>query len=213
MIETTVRKQYDQLAHRYDRRWQSYITQTLTLLKDWTEVTPTDTVLDIACGTGEFERLLCSEHPDQTVVGVDISEKMLQVARQKCPTATFLTASAQALPLADQQFNVIVSANAFHYFEQPPQALAEMRRVLHPDGRLVILDWCRDYWLCQVCDWFLQRLDPAHSQCYTQAELHTLLTDSGFNVTRATQIRFGLIWGVMIAYACPINSAASANAA
>jgi ubiquinone/menaquinone biosynthesis C-methylase UbiE len=58
MIETIVRKQYDQLAAVYDLRWKSYIANTLSFLKTWAEISPTDNILDVACGTGEFERLL-----------------------------------------------------------------------------------------------------------------------------------------------------------
>jgi ubiquinone/menaquinone biosynthesis C-methylase UbiE len=58
MTETTVRKQYNQMATFYDQRWSSYITNTLSFLKTWAHISPTANVLDVACGTGEFERLL-----------------------------------------------------------------------------------------------------------------------------------------------------------
>ena len=101
MIETIVREQYDQMSSVYDQRWRSYITDTLSFLKNWAQISPLDTVLDVACGTGEFELLLLSEHPTQQIVGIDISEKMLAIAKQKCsiyPQASFQTASALALP-------------------------------------------------------------------------------------------------------------------
>jgi ubiquinone/menaquinone biosynthesis C-methylase UbiE len=75
MSETIVRKQYDQLAGVYDLRWKSYITNTLSFLKKWAEISPTDTILDVACGTGEFERLLLAEYSSQQIVGIDISDK------------------------------------------------------------------------------------------------------------------------------------------
>ncbi|MBW4643235.1 MAG: methyltransferase domain-containing protein [Goleter apudmare HA4340-LM2] len=202
MTETTVSQQYDQLAAVYDRRWRSYITNTLTFLKTWAEISPTDTILDVACGTGEFENLLLSEHPSQQIIGVDISANMLAIAKQKCSTYTqvsFHLASASALPFANNSFDVIISANSFHYFAYPETTLTEMRRVLKPDGKVVILDWCRDYFLCKVCDIVLKIFDPAHKQCYTQDEFHNLLTSANFQVTRATKVRFGFVWGLMIA--------------
>jgi ubiquinone/menaquinone biosynthesis C-methylase UbiE len=69
MAETTVRRQYNQLAAVYDLRWRNYIVNTLSFLKTWVEISPTDTVLDIACGTGEFERLLLTEYSSQQIVG------------------------------------------------------------------------------------------------------------------------------------------------
>lgn len=204
MIETIVRKQYDQLAAVYDLRWKSYIANTLSFLKTWAEISQTDTILDVACGTGEFERLLLSEYSSQQIVGVDISDKMLAIAKQKCsayPQVSFQIASASNLPFDNDNFDVIVSANSFHYFDDPLAALKEMRRVLKPDGKVIILDWCRDYLTCKICDAILKIFDPAHQQCYTQNEFHRLLEDANFAVYRATRIRFGVVWGLMVATA------------
>lgn len=206
MIEPVIRQQYDQMSVIYDQRWSQYISNTLNFLKAWAELAPTDKVLDVACGTGEFEQLILTEHSEQDMVGVDISEKMLAIAQQKLqayPNVTLSLASAEHLPFADQSFDVIVSASAFHYFENPAIALAEMKRVLKPNGKIIILDWCKDYLLCRICDLILKVTDPAHHQCYTQAELHGFLTASSFNITRATKVRFGLVWGLMVATASP----------
>jgi ubiquinone/menaquinone biosynthesis C-methylase UbiE len=204
MIEAKVRQEYDRLAAVYDQRWNSYITSTLSCLKTWADIGPEAVVLDVACGTGEFERLILAEHPRQHMVGVDISEKMLDIACRKLvayPHVSFQVATASALPFADHYFDVIVSASAFHYFDVPESALAEMKRVLKPEGKVIILDWCKDYLFCRLLDWVLQVVDPAHQQCYTQAEFHHLLTSAGFEICQATQVRLGLVWGLMIAQA------------
>jgi len=206
MTKTTVREQYDQLAAAYDRRWSSYIFNTLSFLKNWAQISPQAIVLDIGCGTGEFERLVLSEYPNQQIVGVDISEKMLAIAREKLqayPSVSFRTASTSALPFASKSFDAIISASSFHYFDAPVAALAEMKRVLKPDGTVVILDWCKDYLLCRLCDILLKVFDPAYKQCYTQAEFHHLLERAGFSISRATKVRFGLVWGLMVATATP----------
>ncbi|MBL1179224.1 class I SAM-dependent methyltransferase [Pantanalinema sp. GBBB05] len=208
MLESKVRTQYNQVASIYDQRWNSYISNTLSFLKTWADLPPTATVLDIACGTGELERLILAEHPTQPMVGVDISEQMLEVARQKLqnyPNIKFELASASALPFDDVSFDTVISANSFHYFDDPNIALKEMKRVLKPNGNLIILDWCRDFLVCRVCDWILQRIDPAHQQCYTQAEFHQFLSRAGFCVQQSSKIRFGLIWGLMVATAMPYS--------
>ncbi|MFP4101793.1 class I SAM-dependent methyltransferase [Coleofasciculus sp.] len=204
MTEAKVRKQYDQLAAKYDQRWSRYVLDTLSFLKSWTQIAPTDKVLDVACGTGEFERLILSDNSQQKIVGTDISEKMLANAHQKLqfyPNVSFQTATASALPFGDRSFDLVVCANSFHYFENPKTALAEMKRVLKSDGNVVILDWCKDYWLCRICDILLQIFDPAHQHCYTQAEFHHLLNSTGFKIQQATKVRFGLMWGLMVATA------------
>ncbi|MDZ8186863.1 MAG: class I SAM-dependent methyltransferase [Nostoc sp. ChiSLP02] len=204
MIETTVRKQYNHLASIYDRRWKNYIYNTLSFLKTWAEISPLDTVLDVACGTGEFEKLLLAKNPNLKIVGVDISEEMLAIAQEKCriyPQVSFHNASASALPFADNSFDIIVSASSFHYFNEPSTALIEMQRVLKPNGKIVILDWCKDYLFCKILDAILKIFDPAHRQCYTQDEFHRFLTSANLVVSRATKVRFGLFWGLMVATA------------
>ncbi len=205
MTETTVRKQYDQLAAVYDLFWRRYIANTLSFLKSWAEISPLDIVLDVGCGTGEFERLLLAEYSSLQIVGVDISEKMLAIAKQKCsiyPQVSFELASASALPFNSDSFDVIVSASSFHYFDDPLAALTEIKRVLKPDGKVVILDWCKDYLGCKIYDVILRIFDPAYQQCYTQDEFHHLLEEANFAVDRARRkIRFGVMWELMVATA------------
>jgi ubiquinone/menaquinone biosynthesis C-methylase UbiE len=204
MTETQVRQQYDQLASIYDQRWHWYVTNTLTFLKTWVNFSASDRILDIACGTGEFERMVLGENPTQQMVGVDISQEMLAIARQKLHSysnVSFQVGSASALPFPDQSFDVIVSANAFHYFDDPIASLTEVKRVLRPNGKVVILDWCKDFLFCRVLDIALKWTDPAHQQCYTQRELHNFLTSSGFNINASAKVRFGMVWGLMVATA------------
>ncbi|NEQ46182.1 MAG: methyltransferase domain-containing protein [Leptolyngbya sp. SIOISBB] len=207
-METLVQQQYDRLASIYDQRWQFYITRTLSFLVEWARISPDKTVLDVACGTGELERLLVEQHSEQTITGVDFSEPMLAIARQKLearPSVTFQQASAAALPGPPSDFDVVICANAFHYFNEPEQVLSEMQRVLRPTGRVVILDWCRDFLVCRFCDWVLSRFDPGHQNCYTEAELHELLTRAGYRIQRSQRHRFGFIWGLMAVEAVPLD--------
>ena len=199
-----VRQLHDRLAGVYDRRWSRYISQTLTFLKTWISLPPRAAVLDVGCGTGEFERLMVSEYPEQLIVGIDLSAKMLEIAQEKCqahPNVTFCIASAAALPFADHSFDVVVSASALHYFDQPALSLGEMRRVLKPGGSAVILDWCKDYLVCRLFDLVLKLIEPAYQQCYTQPEFHRLLAAAQFKIQSAGRVRFGLLWGLMIATA------------
>ena len=89
MNDLAVRQQHDRLARVYDRRWSRYISRTLVLLKTWASIPPQAAVLDIGCGTGEFERLVLSEKPEQRMVGVDLSAKMLERSAKPTRTSPF----------------------------------------------------------------------------------------------------------------------------
>jgi ubiquinone/menaquinone biosynthesis C-methylase UbiE len=199
-IETIVQKQYNHLANIYDYRWSFYIEKTLSFLKNWSKIKSDEVVLDVACGTGEFERLILEGNTDQYIDGIDFSEQMLNRAIQKCQgysNVSFQVASATELPCTSAKYDVVVCANAFHYFDQPEKALQEMRRVSKVGGRIIILDWSRDFLTCRVCDWFLRLTDPAHKNCYSHAELKKLLESEHFEIAQTKLIRFGWVWGLM----------------
>jgi ubiquinone/menaquinone biosynthesis C-methylase UbiE len=212
MNEVKIQTQYDQLADIYDLRWRNYIVNTLTFLHNWEQIDCQAKLLDVACGTGEFERLLLNKNPTQKITGIDISENMLNIAREKYrtyPNLEFYQASVHSLPFDNSCFDVVVSANAFHFFDKPQIALAEMKRVLKPNGKIIILDWNKDYWMCKVLDLILKIFDPAHQQCYTEAELHQLLVAADFQICRATKVRFGITWGLMAVTATPLKQGLS----
>ena len=204
MNDIAVRQQHDRLAGVYDQRWSGYISRSLVLLRTWASIPPQAAVLDIGCGTGEFERLVLSEQPGQRMVGVDLSVKMLEMARDKCqayPNVTFCAASSSALPFPDHSFDMVVSASALHYFDQPEESLREMRRVLRAGGSVVIMDWCKDYIFCRLFDIVLRLIEPAFQRCYTQREFHRLLASAQFDIQSARSVRIDAVWGLMIATA------------
>ena len=185
--EYKVKEQYDHIAQVYDRRWKRYIWSSLLFLKQWMQLTGKEKMLDVACGTGVLEKLLLNENPSQEIVGIDLSGNMLDIARRRLasyPTASFYKASVSKLSFNDEAFDLVVCANSFHYFDSPGLSLLEMRRVLKAEGRLIVMDWCRDYLACQLCDLFLKVFDPAHKNCYRQRELNRFLANAELHISR-----------------------------
>jgi SAM-dependent methyltransferase len=96
-------------------------------------------VLDVACGTGVLaSAALGRVGPDGSVTGVDPNEEMLAVARRKSQAIEWRTGRAESLPFEDARFDAVVSQFGFMFFEDRPQALREMMRVLRPGGRLAV---------------------------------------------------------------------------
>lgn len=98
-----------------------------------------DHVLDVACGTGIAARhALNLVKPGGAVVGLDINEGMLTVARRVAPGITWQQGDAAALPFQDRAFTAVVSQFGMMFFPDRPLALREMWRVLSPGGRLAV---------------------------------------------------------------------------
>ncbi len=93
-------------------------------------------IADIGCGTGQFAALAAAERPQWEITGIDFSFGMLQQAAARCRYA--LNADATALPLADGAVHGIVSSLCMQWVENKPAMLAEIRRVLKPDGIAVL---------------------------------------------------------------------------
>ncbi len=101
-----------------------------------------DSVLDVACGTGVLARTAVDIiGPNGSVVGVDINEGMLAVARQKAPDITWKVAPAEALPFETGIFDCVVSQFGLMFFENQIEAITEMSRVLRPGGTMAVAVW------------------------------------------------------------------------
>ncbi len=100
---------------------------------------PPKRVLDVGCGTGQLAARLTRTFPASDVVGCDFSRGMLRQAQARGRSAAWVQGDAGRLPFVDGSFDAVVSTEAFHWFPAPDAALAEFRRVLAPEGRLLLV--------------------------------------------------------------------------
>jgi len=108
-------------------------------------ITPEDKVLDLGCGNGRFYELLRERMVDY--VGVDSSEQLIQIAKQKYPDLEFRVTDALDLPFADDSFDKVVSVAVLHHIPSKKyrqKFMAEAGRVLKKGGILIITVW--DLW-------------------------------------------------------------------
>lgn len=103
-----------------------------------------DRVVDIGCGPGESAQLAAKAAPGVRVVAVDpvwpacAVTAMRTLSMGRC--VRVWRAAAEGLPVRDGWATLVLSINAFHHWEDQRRGLAEVRRVLAPDGRLVLVD-------------------------------------------------------------------------
>ncbi len=117
------------VADRYERARPGYPGDAVS----WLVGPPPRRVLDLAAGTGKLTRSLIAAGHE--VVAVDPSEDMLAQLRAALPDVEARLGTAESIPLDDRSVDVVVVAQAFHWFDAPP-ALRDIARVLRPAGRL-----------------------------------------------------------------------------
>lgn len=139
-----VRRIWEREAPRYDRHiwfWEKLLFEDG---REWVCSRAQGEVLEVAIGTG---RNLPFYPEEVRLTGVDISPAMLKIARQRASElgleVDFREADAQALPFPDASFDTVVCTLSLCNVPDDRKAVAEMKRVLRPGGRLLLLDHVR----------------------------------------------------------------------
>ncbi len=211
-------RMFDAIARRYDlvntltaagldRRWRRRMVRSLGL-------SPGEALVDVATGTAEVALLAARLVPGLRVVGLDPSARMLaegarKAARRGVPLA-LVGGDALALPFPDRSFDGASIAFGIRNVPDRPRALAELRRVLKPGGRLAVLElatprgrllgraarahlhrvvprlgaWLSD---APAYDYLVRSIDgfPAHE------EFVGLIASAGFERAQASPLTFG----------------------
>lgn len=106
------------------------------------QVVPGQRVLDVACGTGVLARDAVRRVGSAgKVVGLDVNDGMLAVARRREADVEWRRGRAESLPFEAQSFDAVLSQFGLMFFDDPRQALREMLRVVRPGGRIVVAVW------------------------------------------------------------------------
>ena len=140
-----IASRYDLLNHllsgNVDRRWRRLVAEKLRPALD-----ADSTVLDVACGTGDLS-IVIAEACGARVVGVDFCRPMLDIAARKSAemsrTIPFVEGDALRLPFADEKFDAATIAFGLRNLSDVAGGLGELRRILKPGGRLVVLEFSR----------------------------------------------------------------------
>lgn len=95
--------------------------------------------LDVGCGAGLATQVFARKIA--TIAGIDACPDFVEFARQRVPGGDFRVGEMEALPYADESFDVVTGFNAFQYAASPVNALREARRVTRPGHPVVIATW------------------------------------------------------------------------
>jgi demethylmenaquinone methyltransferase/2-methoxy-6-polyprenyl-1,4-benzoquinol methylase len=134
---STIAPRYDFFTRTFsygmDRRWKRVGVERAALPAQ-------PVVLDLASGTGDFSFLVQTRHTGARTVAVDLTERMLQLARTRGLSDT-VCADAGLLPFADGSFDCVFIGYGLRNFPNLTEAVREIKRVTRPGGLLVSLDF------------------------------------------------------------------------
>jgi ubiquinone/menaquinone biosynthesis C-methylase UbiE len=144
------------------------------------QIQPGDNVLDVGCGTGWLSRLLAARAPHGRIVGMDVSDEMVRLARRQClqiENALFIEGSVEAIPWEDNFFQKVISVESAYYWPDPARGLREIFRALAEGGSAwVLINYYRDNPHCH--QWAQHYAIPTH--LLSAAEWAQLFRDAGF---------------------------------
>jgi len=130
---------HDRLAASYHRAFSPVTRHAIAPLLDAVAPLAAQRLLDVAAGPGNLAAAAAARGAHAT--GLDLSPRMLDVARGLHPIVAFREGDAEHLPFDDGDFDAIVSAFGVGHFSDATVALADWRRVLAPGGRIAVSWW------------------------------------------------------------------------
>ncbi len=197
---------WDLAAASYEPLWEAQLASVQDVLMSRAALSPRERVLDVACGTGLIAFAAAEAiGPEGRVVGIDLSERMVDAARRRAgernvSNATFARMDAETLDLSDAAFDVALCALGLMYMPDPDTAVREMHRVLRPGGRLGLAIWGERH----RCGWsallsiveaeVASEVCPLFFQLGQQGTLARLCADAGFESIEQQRVAATLIY-------------------
>jgi len=140
-------------------------------------------LLDVWCWTGPILSLLTQEFPDKHYVGLDITPKMIEVAKKKkLKNVEFIVWDAEDLPFKKNSFDIVICSQSFHHYPNPQKFFDCVSKVLRPGGKLILRDmhlWkLLSYFVNYIELPFLNRLWYWDVRIYTKSDLQKLCDNS-----------------------------------
>lgn len=182
---------WDRKSRTYDKEMTYWDRRLFRDSRQWACGQATGEVLEVAVGTG----LNLPHYPaDVTLTGIDLSDRMLDLARERDRHATLRQANAHELPFADGSFDTVVCTFGLCAIPDPDLAVAEMARVLRPGGLLILVDHVASTSRAiRVVQWLLERVTvPLAGEHWLRRPLHQVQA-SGLDVEQRERFARGLV--------------------
>jgi len=198
------------LAYDKISRWPQFKLIRWFIVNELRKHNPQGILADIGCGPGYLISIIAKAMPDLSIIGVDISQEMVQKAAYNLSSiglaekVSFRQGDIQKLPFESDSLDFVISTLSLHHWAEPKQAAIEICRVLKPGGQFLIFDLRRDsrklfYWLIKfaqtlVVPTVMKRAnEPTGSllASYTPPEVENFISRDSF---QQSKIKAGFAW-------------------
>jgi ubiquinone/menaquinone biosynthesis C-methylase UbiE len=149
---------------------------------DFCKITPTDKLLDVACGTGDYTIFAAAQIAHAQ--GIDISKGMIEIAQQQAEEKNisnidFLCHPVENIPFEDDSFSIVICRSAFHHFHAYDRIFHEMVRCCRKGGRISVQDIVAypDEKIDRFFESFEKAVDVSHHQTATKTYIESLFTE------------------------------------
>jgi ubiquinone/menaquinone biosynthesis C-methylase UbiE len=186
---------WDSSAPSYDKQIAFFERVWFGGGREWLAERAQGRVLEVGIGTG---RNLPHYPPGATVTGIELSPAMLAIARHRAASlgrdVDLREGDAEHLPSGDASFDTVVCALSLCTIPNPAAAIGEIKRVLVPGGRLLLLDHIGSTWPpIYAAQWLLERLTiAAAGEHFTRRQL-PLVQAAGFDVVETERLKAGTV--------------------
>ena len=174
--------QFTKQAIPFSQKSQLSSEEILDLMVDACGVTSQDVVLDVACGPGLTACAFAKAAA--RVTGIDITPAMIERAKAQqaelgLTNLTWRVGDILSLPFPDASFSLVATRYSFHHLLDPRAALAEMKRVCEPGGRVMVMDAAPEPNKADAYNWMEKLRDPSHVWAAPAEELLKMATEAG----------------------------------
>lgn len=149
------------------------------------EKEPFNDLLDCGCGTAPMLTLLHEKYPDKHYTGIDLTPKMIEVAKAKnLENVELVVGDCEDLPFEEDSFDVVICCQSFHHYPNVQKFFNSVYRVLRPNGRLILRDMTMDSagmrWFCNNVEIPLfNRLGKGDVRIYGREDVKALCSNAG----------------------------------
>ena len=181
---TTTIATFDKYAREYQDKYSKFEPYLKSYANFATLLSPDDQVLDIACGPANISQALLQRHPRLAIYGIDLSPKMLEIAREKIPHGTFEQRYIRTLAAIEKRFDAIVCGFAVPYLssDEVETLLSDVNNLLNPGAYLYISAQLGDY--ADSAYQENKNSDKVFIHYYSEEFLTNLLEHNGFTIIR-----------------------------